>query len=116
MSPPCRPSVTVMTEAADLVRAEVELEDLLGVQRTWNHQLAGMSLSGDSRPERPVSLRLGLLAAEAHRRELLSEGQLARLLRFGRVDLRKILDAASVIDGAAGIKGLPHEAERPRRA
>ena len=42
----------------------------------------------------PVSFRLGLLAAEAHRRELLSEGQLARLLRLDRVELRKVLDAA----------------------
>ena len=91
-----------MTEAADLVRAEVELEKLLGVRRTWNHQLAEMSLCGDSRSERPVSLRLALLAAEAHRREMLSEGQLARLLRLGRVDLRKILDAAADIDESTG--------------
>ena len=48
--------------------------------------------------QRPVSFRLGLLAAEVHRRELLSEGQLARLLRLDRVELRKILDAAD-IDG-----------------
>ena len=41
-----------------------------------------------------VSFRLGLLAAEAHRRELLSEGQLARLLRLDSVQLRKVLDAA----------------------
>ena len=46
--------------------------------------------------KRPVSLRLGLLAAEVERRELLSEGQLARLLRLDRVELRKILDAADV--------------------
>ena len=43
---------------------------------------------------RPVSFRLGLLAAEAHRQELLSEGQLARLLRLDRVALRGVLDAA----------------------
>ena len=42
----------------------------------------------------PVSFRLGLLAAETQRRELLSEGQLARLLRLDRVELRKTLDAA----------------------
>lgn len=46
--------------------------------------------------QRLVPLRLGLLAAEAHRRELLSEGQLARLLRLDRVELRKILDAADI--------------------
>ena len=102
-----------MTEAADLVRAEVELKELLGVQRTWNRRSAGMLLSGDLCLERPVSLRLGLLAAEAHRRELLSEGQLARLLRLDRVDLRKILDAASDLDG---VECLPQEAEGPSRA
>ena len=58
--------------------------------------------------QRPVSLRLGLLAAEAHSRELLSEGQLARLLRLDRVELRKMLDAAD-IDGndTDGLPKLP---------
>jgi Zn-dependent peptidase ImmA (M78 family) len=42
--------------------------------------------------DRPVSLRLGLLAAEAWRRGLLSEGQIARLLRIDRIDVRKMLD------------------------
>ena len=58
--------------------------------------------------DRPVSFRLGLLAAEAHGRELLSEGQIARLLRLDRVELRKILDAAD-IDGndTDGLPKLP---------
>ena len=42
--------------------------------------------------KRPTTLRLSLLAAEAWRQELLSEGQLARLLRLDRVQLREILD------------------------
>ena len=54
--------------------------------------------TGDA--QRAVSLRLGLLAAEAERRELLSEGQLARLLCLDRIDLRKILDAAADMDGS----------------
>ena len=55
------------------------------------------SVDPDARDaQRLVSLRLGLLAAEAERRELLSEGQLARLLRLDRVELRKILDAADI--------------------
>ena len=56
----------------------------------------------------PLSLRLGLLAAEAQRQELLSEGQLARLLHLGRVELRKILDDADM-DGndADGLPKLP---------
>ena len=40
---------------------------------------------------RPTTLRLNLLAYEAHRRGLMSEGQLARLLRLDRVELREIL-------------------------
>ena len=40
----------------------------------------------------PTSLRLDLLAAEAWKRELLSEGQLARLLRLDRVEVRELLD------------------------
>ena len=55
--------------------------------------------------EGPVPLRLSLLAAEAHRRELLSEGQLARLLRLDRIALRTMLDAADV-DGS-GLDGAP---------
>lgn len=42
--------------------------------------------------QRPTTLRLGLLAAEAWRQELLSEGQLARLLNLDHLELREILD------------------------
>ena len=41
----------------------------------------------------PTTLRLNLLAAEAYRQELMSEGQLARLLCLDRVELRGILDS-----------------------
>jgi Zn-dependent peptidase ImmA (M78 family)/DNA-binding XRE family transcriptional regulator len=43
--------------------------------------------------DRPTTLRLNLLSAEAVRRDLLSEGQLARLLHLDRVELRALLDA-----------------------
>ena len=43
--------------------------------------------------KQPGTLRLNLLAAEAHRQGLMSEGQLARLLRLDRVELREILDS-----------------------
>lgn len=92
-----------MTNDAHLVHAESELENVLGVTCTWNEQLVKPLMPGDAYL-RPVSRRLGLLAAEAHRRELLSEGQLARLLRLGRVDLRRILEAAE------DIESLPHQA------
>lgn len=53
--------------------------------------------------DRPTTLRLNLLSAEAVRRDLLSEGQLARLLHLDRVDLRALLDAyntdADEVDG-----------------
>lgn len=58
---------------------------------------------------RSDTLRIDLLAAEAWRTELLSEGQLAALLQLGRVQLRKLLDAAeeerSVVAGAPELLG-----------
>lgn len=39
----------------------------------------------------PLSLRLGLMALEAWRRELLSEGQLCNLLKIDRITLRTLL-------------------------
>lgn len=40
---------------------------------------------------RPTTLKLNLLAAEAYRQDLLSEGQLARLLELDRIELRELL-------------------------
>jgi Zn-dependent peptidase ImmA (M78 family) len=51
--------------------------------------------------DRPTTLRLNMLAAEAHRRSLLSEGQLARLLHLPRVELRELLDGVEVEGSAA---------------
>lgn len=42
--------------------------------------------------DKPTTIRLNLLAAEAYRRELLSEGQLARLLQLDRIELREMLE------------------------
>jgi hypothetical protein len=57
---------------------------------------------------RPTTLRLNLLAAEAHRREILSEGQLARLLHLDRIELREILDSNEMEGGEAdGVPYLP---------
>lgn len=53
--------------------------------------------------DRPTTLRLNLLAAEAYRQELLSEGQLARLLHLERVELREILR----MEGSEG-DGVPN--------
>lgn len=49
--------------------------------------------------DRPTTLRLNLLAAEAVRRDLLSEGQLARLLQIDRVELREILNQGELDEG-----------------
>lgn len=56
--------------------------------------------------DRPTTLRLNLLAAEAYRRELLSEGQLARLLHLDRIELREILDDHEMEGGEAD--GVPN--------
>jgi Zn-dependent peptidase ImmA (M78 family)/DNA-binding XRE family transcriptional regulator len=50
---------------------------------------------------RPTTLRLAMLAAEAHDRELLSEGQLARLLKLDRVEFRALLDGLGSEEGEA---------------
>lgn len=65
--------------------------------------------TGKMEAERPTTLRLNSLAAEAWRQGLLSEGQLARLLRLSRVELREILDDVE-IEGveADGMAKLPH--------
>lgn len=59
--------------------------------------------------DRPTTLRLNLLAAEVYRQGLLSEGQLARLLKLDRVELRGILGdveaEGSEADGAANLLG-----------
>lgn len=43
--------------------------------------------------DRPTTLRLNLLAAEAYKKGLLSEGQLARLLHLDRVEIRELLSS-----------------------
>ena len=55
--------------------------------------------------ERPTTLRLNMLAAEAYRQELLSEGQLARLLHLNRIELRGILSGLEVEGSEAN--GVP---------
>ncbi|AVQ00065.1 transcriptional regulator [Ahniella affigens] len=58
--------------------------------------------------DRPTTLRLNLLAAEAYRRELLSEGQLAQLLNLDRVELRGMLqDVEMLEDEPDGAPKLP---------
>jgi Zn-dependent peptidase ImmA (M78 family) len=79
-----------------------------GITDEQARQVLGDLSVGDAQKadaDRPTTLRLNLLAAESYRRGLLSEGQLARLLRLDRIELREILDVAdaegSDVDGIA---------------
>jgi Zn-dependent peptidase ImmA (M78 family)/DNA-binding XRE family transcriptional regulator len=58
--------------------------------------------------DRPTSLRLALLAEEASRRALLSEGQLARMLHLDRVELRTMLDGLEIEGSEADEPFLSH--------
>jgi Zn-dependent peptidase ImmA (M78 family)/DNA-binding XRE family transcriptional regulator len=51
--------------------------------------------------DRPTTLRLSLLAAEAWNRELLTEGQLAQMLHLDRVEVRKLFDDLEIEGGEA---------------
>lgn len=55
--------------------------------------------------DRPTTLRLNMLAGEAYRQGLLSEGQLARLLQLDRVEVRRIVDGLEQEGGEAD--GVP---------
>ena len=66
-----------------------------GITDEQARQVLGDLVDTDRDPidaKRPTTLRLSLLAAEAWRQELLSEGQLARLFHLDRIQLREILD------------------------
>ena len=81
-----------------------------GITNSQAEQVLGDSEGTDPVEEKgPTTLRLSLLASEAWRQELLSEGQLARLLRLDRIQLREILDGVEVEGGDAdGAPKLPH--------
>jgi Zn-dependent peptidase ImmA (M78 family)/DNA-binding XRE family transcriptional regulator len=58
--------------------------------------------------EQPTTLRLTLLAEEAFRRGLMSEGQLARMLQLDRVEVRKMFDGLEIEGSDADGAVLPH--------
>ncbi|MFX8612589.1 hypothetical protein ABTM13_19130, partial [Acinetobacter baumannii] len=67
-----------------------------GITNDQARQVLGEAWSVDARKAdaaRPVSLRLSMLAREAWKKNLLSEGQLAGLLQLDRVEIRELLDA-----------------------
>ncbi len=66
-----------------------------GITNAQARQVLGDAAVGgadESAVALPTTLRLSLLAAEAWRQALLSEGQLARLLHLQRIELRALLD------------------------
>lgn len=81
-----------------------------GITADQLRQVLGDLMSPDqykAEADRPTTLKLNLLAAEAYQRELLSEGQLARLLRLDRVELRDmLLDLDPQEDEADGAPNL----------
>lgn len=75
-----------------------------GITDEQARQVIGNSASDDPQKadaDRPLSLRLGLLAEESWRQGLLSEGQLARLLHLDRIEVREMLDGLNIDEGEA---------------
>jgi Zn-dependent peptidase ImmA (M78 family)/DNA-binding XRE family transcriptional regulator len=69
--------------------------------------LAGVD-TPKSEAEQPTTLRLTLLAEEAFRRGVMSEGQLARMLHLDRVEIRKMFDGLEIEGSDADGAVLPH--------
>lgn len=102
------------------------LEELkLARDGTWDWFLANGGITDDQvrqvlgdLPDRKIDAaraqglvppRLGLLAREAWKKEIYSEGQLARLLQLNRREIREILDGAEREEGEANeLVKLPH--------
>lgn len=79
-----------------------------GITNEQERQVLGDLRAPDAQKaeaDRPITLRLNLLAGEAYRQGLLSEGQLARLLHLDRIELRAILDG---FEGSEEDDGVPH--------
>lgn len=75
-----------------------------GISDEQARQVIGNSASDDPQKadaDRPLSLRLGLLAEECWRQGLLSEGQLARLLHLDRIKVREMLDSLNIDESEA---------------
>jgi Zn-dependent peptidase ImmA (M78 family) len=82
-----------------------------GITDDQARQVLG-DLMGNDTPkaeaEQPTTLRLTLLAEEAFRRGLMSEGQLARMLHLDRVEIRKMFDGLEIEGSEADGAFLPN--------
>lgn len=119
-----RRHVIVLAHSFGISREEMvrRLEDLQLIRRGARDWLEASGGSADAQAQQalgdlslpqsrdveathPTTLRLHLLAAQAWSQGLLSEGQLADLLRLDRFELRKILD--DQLDGRSGVNVQP---------
>jgi len=86
-------------------------QDNGGITDEQARQVLGDLIGNDSykaEADRPTTLRLNMLAAEALQQGLLSEGQLSRLLHLSRVELRDLIDGVELEGRAAdGAPVLP---------
>jgi Zn-dependent peptidase ImmA (M78 family)/DNA-binding XRE family transcriptional regulator len=81
-----------------------------GITDEQAHQVLGDIPAPDihkAEADRPTTLRLGILAGEAWRRGLLSEGQLSRMLHIDRVELRRMFDGLEIEGSEADGALLP---------
>ena len=75
-----------------------------GITDVHEQQVLGdlsVAQAQDSYEARPTSLKLNLLAAEAYRQDILSEGQLTQLLGMERTEFRELLDDLELAGGEA---------------
>ena len=80
-----------------------------GITNGQARQVLGDRADRHADADRPTDLRLDLLAAQAWQQQLLSEGQLARLLRLDRLTVRQLLDDAEIEGSEAdGAPVLPY--------
>ena len=80
-----------------------------GISDEQVRQVIGPSFRECSATENPRSSRLFLLAIEASKKSLISEGQMAEMLKLGRVQVRELLDeAAAEEEEVDDLFKLPH--------
>jgi Zn-dependent peptidase ImmA (M78 family)/plasmid maintenance system antidote protein VapI len=80
-----------------------------GISDEQVRQVIGPSAYESSVADNPLSSRLFLLAIEASKKGLISEGQMSEMLKLGRAQVRELLDeAAAEEDEADDLFKLPH--------
>jgi len=80
-----------------------------GIRDEQVRQVLGPAAYDSSVVDNPLSSRLFLLAIEAWKKDLISEGQMSEMLKLGRAQVRELLDeAAAEEDEADDLFKLPH--------